>query len=481
MGDIEERRAARLRGAGRYRVSETEFALDPNLLKQLDSSSPVASEKADEEDSQKKDKHNVSMNIDTAPLSRSEQASTPSSSNRKRVSEEQLDIPSHVKKSSPYSARQTARGGPASVQKKKVLERRRRTLERSGELTDQLSHDGEFSFQFRSQIAADKSSLQPPVQTSTPLQVESSPKLSKPHSPNLELQDRSRLQSTPIPSERIPSPPTAVSPKLASSPLLIGPTAASLIEEITGHVPDTSQNSLPSVNNTLSTVQESASNASSDQPVVTKEQPPTAFQRTVDAAGDERTPLEVVQFELQKLHGLKRATNALHDMEVVHQYIKESLEEEVPPTTFLLKVKNAFAQQIMLRFTELTDLLDTQSLLLANARKAARQKLALQRELAAVRDERITISQRKLDLRREYRDLISKEKGLSELDSFVREAEQLKRFAAELPQPDSSKAFGTEEGDDCISNLTRFSELFAKGADFSSQFSQLVQASKNMF
>ncbi|WBW71430.1 CENP-U-like protein Mis17 [Schizosaccharomyces osmophilus] len=392
--DVNQRRAARMRGAERYKVKDVEFSIDPNLLTEMNSS-PSNSEHRSLSSTSPGGKNKNTLNG----------AATGDTQAVNGVDDSQQ---AHQDIASLLPKKPQGRPEPASSSKREKRGRPRKdqtpnTSARKSDIatTKRQPYAKTESAKKRSKQEAARKLYEPFIQPYRP--NEKSPSNQQENEKSLLLEQQQSEQnyeavhadssirafvSSEAPQERIPSP------------------ISSSVHNI--HDKDIGREDLP------------------------KNVPPVNLPIKTTSAFKELSPPqgtdELVSIELTKLSKNANGKKKLNSFDVIQQLFQELLAEIEPGDPYLLKVKNAFGEHVSVRLLEFIDLLDVNQALYSASRKAAKEKFALQQELSNVRQERLALQNKKKNLRLSYRETSDTSQKLENLDEFLIECESLKRL-----------------------------------------------------
>ncbi|EPY50713.1 kinetochore protein Mis17 [Schizosaccharomyces cryophilus OY26] len=442
--DVNQRRAARMRGAERYKVKDVEFSIDPNFLTEFDSS-PSNTEHRSLSSTPNDGKNNRGLN--GAATVESQEVNGVIDSQQAQVDKAFLSHKKPQKRPEPTSSLKTEkRGRPrknqtpnASAGKNNPATDKRQPSTKKG------------SDKKRNKQEAVRKLFEPFIQpyhsnektTSIQQENEKSPLSRQQQEEFATFEDNFEVEqadssvrasvSSEAPQERIPSP-------ISSSAHHI---YAKEIEKETS-TNDASINKLPT----------KASSASGEQ------SPPQATD-------------ELVSIELTRLSKNVNGTKKLNKFDVIQQLFQELLAEIEPEDPYLLKVKNAFGEHVSIRLLEFIDLLNVNQALYAASRKAAKEKFALQQELSDVRQERLALQNKKNELRLSYREISDTSQKMENLDEFLIECESLKRLL------DIDKTIPSDDVD--YYSLDEFSNALCGERGIYEQLQELQQLLKNVY
>ncbi|EPX72386.1 kinetochore protein Mis17 [Schizosaccharomyces octosporus yFS286] len=402
--DVNHRRAARMRGAERYKVKDVEFSIDPNLLIDMNSS-PSNSEhrspsSTTSSDGRNKDAFNGVAAGDNQAVNGEDEPQQAQVQNHHDV----VSLLSENPEIRPEPRSSSKRGRPRkdhtpnnSARKSDVASAKRHPSAKKG------------SVKKRSKQEVVRKLYEPFIQPYRPNDKSLNNQLENEKSPLLRQQSEINygsehadssiraFVSSEAPQERIPSP--------------ISSSAHNFPNKYVRR--ETSPDIVSPINPTTKTTP-------------AEEIPPS---QGMD---------ELVNIELTKLSKDANGKKQLNKFDVIQQLFQELIAEIEPGDPYLLKVKNAFAEHVSVRLLEFIDLLDVNQALYSASRKAAKEKFFLQQELSNVRQTRLALQNKKSSLRISYRETSDASQKLENLDEFLIECESLKRLL-DINDSDSSQ------------------------------------------
>lgn len=422
--NVDERRAARMRGAERYKIQNVEFSLDQNLLANLESStssstrsSPASNQQNLEIVSQSEAYHKISdLDDSTSIFSISDQENIL----ERRISEEVVrenSVSSIENVSSSAVARETQSSANILVKDNHFSSHKQKKIQR-GSIPFHKRDNIETSDAYSSSILENS----PPNKVQRLSSLDSSQDLFQEEHPG---NVTGTTFSSQAPEERIASPISTSSP-----------------ESLTNQ-----SSSLQSSLQTSSMAPRNLLDQSTEKDIVV-------------GASD-----ELVRIELTKLSKEAGGSKTLNELDAVQQFFQEFIKENEPLEPYLVKVKNAFVEQVSIRLLELIDLLDANRILSTACKKAANEKLAVQRDLSKLREDRLSVQRKKIQLRNEYIKLSHQQNFLDDIDDFFSQCETVKNELENVTTtPNSTEAF---------SEINEYASALSKNYGLESQLVEL--------